>query len=90
MDSWSEHFNRDNWDRAITESEITPEFYAQRVREMDEILPWDIIDSAIEKDFLKSEYEKAINEITTRDCRKGCVNCGINKRVKCPLGGVYA
>ena len=90
LDSWSEHFNRENWDRAITESEITPEFYAQRVREMDEILPWDIIDSAIEKDFLNSEYENAINEITTRDCRKGCVNCGINKRVKCPLGGVYA
>ena len=90
LDSWSEHFKRELWDQAISETGITAEFYAQRERALDEVLPWDIVDSAITKEFLLSEYDKAVNEITTRDCRKGCVNCGMNKRVKCPLGGIYA
>ena len=90
LDSWSEHFKRELWDQAISETGITAEFYAQRERALDEVLPWDIVDSAITKEFLLSEYDKAVNETTTRDCRKGCVNCGMNKRVKCPLGGIYA
>ncbi|MBO4235133.1 MAG: TIGR03960 family B12-binding radical SAM protein, partial [Firmicutes bacterium] len=90
LDSWTEHFKRDMWDRAIEETGITPKFYAQRERSLEEVLPWDVIDSAINKDFLMSELDKAVNETTTRDCRKGCVNCGINRRVKCPLGGIYA
>jgi len=90
LDSWSEHFDRDKWDEAIRLSGITPEFYAQRERSLAELLPWDVVDSAITKDFLISEYNKAIAETTTHDCRLGCVGCGINRRVNCPLGGIYA
>ena len=90
LDSWTEHFKRERWDEAIRDTGIGAEFYAQRERLFDEVLPWDIVDSAISKDFLMSEYEKAVAETTTKDCRMGCVNCGINRRVKCPLGGIYA
>ena len=90
LDSWSEHFDREAWEKAIEESGIFAEFYAQRTRTPEEVLPWDIVDSLISKEFLLSEYKKATAETTTRDCRLGCVNCGINRATNCPLGGIYA
>lgn len=89
LDSWTEYFDRKKWDEAMEETGILPEFYAFRDRSMDEVLPWDIIDSGILKSFLKSEMEKAKAEITTKDCRYGCVGCGINRRTECKLGGIY-
>lgn len=90
MDSWSEHFHRELWDQAMEETGILPDYYAFRERDVNEILPWDIIDSSIDKEFLISEWNKAKGEETTHDCRLGCVNCGINKRTKCFVkGGSY-
>ena len=89
MDSWSEYFHRELWDKAIEETGVSPEFYATRERLIDEILPWDIINSGIDSRFLKSEREKALNEKITHDCRYGCVGCGINKYTECKLGGIY-
>ena len=90
MDGWTEHFNSEAWEKAMDSSGINAVFYAQRERSFDEVLPWNIIDSGITESFLLSEYKKAISEETTRDCRRGCVNCGVNINVKCPLGGIYA
>lgn len=64
-------------------------FYTTRQRFYDEILPWDIIDSGISKNFLKREAEKALAAQTTRDCRYGCVGCGMNQKVACPMEGIY-
>ena len=36
-----------------------------------------------------SGEEKAYGEETTRDCRYGCTGCGINRRTKCAMGGIY-
>lgn len=90
FDGWTEHFKKELWEQAFSECNISKEFYAHRQRSYDEVLPWDIIDSGITKEFLIKENEKAIAEQTTHDCRYGCVNCGINAKVKCELGGVYA
>lgn len=89
MDSWTEFFNRETWDQAMKDSEIDPLFYADRERSIDEVLPWDIIDSAISKQFLISEYNKSLKELTTQDCRYGCVGCGINRITECKWGGIY-
>ena len=89
MDSWSEHFDRNKWDEAMKETRILPEFYATREREIDEFLPWEIIDSGISEKYLLSEREKALNAITTHDCRYGCTGCGINRITDCPFGGIY-
>lgn len=85
FDSWSEHFNEEAWNSAFRNTGVDPAFYAHRNRMYDEILPWDIVDSFIKKDFLISENEKTD---TTRDCREGCVGCGINKMTRCKLEGV--
>ncbi|MEG0923646.1 MAG: TIGR03960 family B12-binding radical SAM protein [Anaerovoracaceae bacterium] len=89
FDSWSEHFNIEKWQAAFEKSGIDADFYSTRKRDYDEILPWDIIDCSVSKDFLISESEKATKGEITKDCRYGCVGCGINKRTECKVGGIY-
>lgn len=88
FDAWSDYFNEEGWKSAFEELAIDKNFYTTRVREEDEIFPWDIIDSSVEKSFYLKEKHKAINEETTPDCRLGCLGCGINQRSKCSLEGV--
>lgn len=83
FDGWSEHFNGELWSRAFEETGIDPAFYTQRKRDYDEILPWDRIDSFITKEFLMRENEKALQGMTTCDCRQGCAGCGMNRQAEC-------
>ncbi len=87
FDGWTEHFKPEAWETAFEKSGIDKDFYTTRTRNFDEILPWDIIDSAISKKFLINEAEKAYMEQTTNDCRLGCVGCGMNQSVACPMAG---
>lgn len=88
FDGWTEHFKPEAWETAFEKSGIDRNFYTTRKRSFDEILPWDIIDSGISKQFLRNEAERALKEETTPDCRNGCVGCGINTKVKCPMAGI--
>lgn len=78
FDSWDDKFNFDGWMSAFEECGISTDFYANRRREYDEVLPWDHIDSGIKKSFLIAENEKAKNAETTRHCRQQCAGCGSN------------
>ncbi len=88
FDGWTEHFKYDRWLQAFEETDISKEFYANRERAYEEILPWDIIDCGITKKYFISENEKAIKSQTTEDCRKGCTGCGINRYVTCKMEGI--
>jgi hypothetical protein len=77
FDAWSEHFNYKNWEKAFELSGVNPDFYTTRVRSYDEILPWDFIDTGVEKAYLQREYERSINEKVTPNCRAACSNCGL-------------
>ena len=79
FDSWSECFNYDKWMHAIKEGGLTPEFYASRTRDLDEILPWDHIDVGVTKSFLKREWEKAQRAEVTKNCRQQCAGCGASR-----------
>ncbi len=79
LDGWTEQFKYDMWREAFAETGIDPAFYAFRRREKDEIMPWDVIDCGVTKDFLWREKEKAEKAQTTRDCRKGCNGCGLQR-----------
>lgn len=79
FDSWDEYFDFSKWSEAFAECNLTPEFYANRRREYDEILPWDHMDYGIRKDFLIEENKKAHNSETTPHCRIKCSACGANK-----------
>ncbi len=79
LDGWSEHFKLDVWLQAFTDCGLSPDFYAHRTRQEDELLPWDFIDIGVTKRFLWREYQRALNAQTTRDCRLGCNGCGIER-----------
>lgn len=76
FDSWSEYFYYDRWLEAMDEAGIDPSFYTGRVREYDEILPWDFIDAGVTKEFLWREYMQSQKEIVTPNCRMQCSGCG--------------
>lgn len=79
LDGWTELFKYDMWREAFAELGIDPAFYAYRRREKDEIMPWDVIDCGVTKEFLWREKEKAEKAQTTKDCRKGCNGCGLQR-----------
>ena len=85
-DGWSEHFKYDIWLKALEETNIDGSFYANRFRDFDEILPWDFINVGVTKKYLVSEYKRAMDAETTKDCRLACRGCGIDN---CAMWGVF-
>jgi radical SAM family uncharacterized protein/radical SAM-linked protein len=81
FDGWSDHFNERIWRRAFEQTGLSTAFYAERKWERDEILPWDHLTAGVTRDYLWSEYEKAMREELTDDCRQGgCSLCGVCDR----------
>ena len=78
FDSWDDKFKFDTWMNAFETCGVSTEFYANRRRSYDEILPWDHINSGVKKSFLISETEKAKKAETTGHCRQQCAGCGSN------------
>ena len=56
----SVHRLKGNWTKALADVNVNPDFYVYRQKELDEILPWDIIDTGLPKKSLMKEYQKAI------------------------------
>lgn len=83
FDGWTEYFKPQLWEQAFAETETNLDFYAYRERDYEEILPWDIIDPLISREFLIRENEKAKAAQVTPDCRRGCAGCGINRYATC-------
>ena len=78
FDSWREHFNFETWQQAFSESGLCMEFYANRARQEEEILPWDHISCGVKKEYLLKEKERALRGETTPDCRfENCAECGV-------------
>ena len=72
------HANGGNWASALKQSPLNADFYVQREREREECLPWDFIDHGIRKQFLWSEYQRALGGKSGPECRMGtCTICGI-------------
>ncbi len=67
----------DLWEEAFSRAGIDPDFYLYRERNFQDVLPWDHIDSGVEKRFLKEELKRATEAILTPDCRKNCLECGV-------------
>lgn len=59
-DSWSETFDNEKWMQAFADCGMDYHFYTTRERSLDEIFPWDFIDTGVTKDFLKREWKNAM------------------------------
>ena len=81
LDSWGEYFSFENWMAAFQDCGIDPGFYALRVRGRNEILPWSVTSTGVDKDFLWSELENAYSGEVTVDCRTLCSGCGANSLI---------
>ena len=77
FDGWSDNFNYDLWQEALAEENIDPDFFTARLRDFAEPFPWDHIDNRVDISFLKQEWDNALKNKLTDDCRQGrCHQCG--------------
>jgi hypothetical protein len=56
------HHYQGNWGPALRETNVNPDFYVYRERDLDEVFPWDFIDHGISKERLEEEYLTAMKE----------------------------
>ncbi len=89
FDGWSEHFSYEKWmtaaDKAFAASEwpIDVDWYTTREREESEVLPWDVVDSGLDKEWLWQDWLDSLDETEVDDCRwTPCFDCGV-----CPQMG---
>ena len=78
-DAWTENFDYDIWKEAMAECGVDMTFYTLRERSLDEILPWDFIDTGVSRRFLEREWQRAKEGIVTENCRQKCSACGAMK-----------
>ena len=87
LDAWEEYFSLDRWLEAFDQCGLDPHFYANRIRQRDELMPWAMISSGVTESYLWRERERAFAGVTTPDCRTHCNACGANRLVggKCDV-----
>mgnify|MGYP001084516112 CR=1 FL=1 len=87
FDSWTEHFKFDLWRDAFAEHGLDVIAEATRDIPTDARLPWDVIDSGVDRRFLLAELDRAREGTLTPDCREAdCQSCGMARLVPdCPL-----
>jgi len=76
LDAWTDYFSYQRWMDAMDKHGLSVSFYAERERDVDEVLPWDMIDVGVKKDHLKREREKCYTSTLSPDCRHQCSACG--------------
>ncbi len=89
FDGWSEHFSYDRWtaacESALGGTGVDLDWYTVRERDYDEVLPWDHLDSGLDKDWLWADWEDALaiaadpdSVPEVDDCRwTPCYDCGV-------------
>ena len=65
FDGWSEHFSYERWMRCAAEvfadGPVDVAWYTTREREQSEVLPWDHLDSGLDKEWLWEDWQDALD-----------------------------
>ncbi|MEO9325613.1 TIGR03960 family B12-binding radical SAM protein [Nocardioides sp. C4-1] len=88
FDGWSEHFSYERWTTAaaaaLEGTGVDLAWFTTRERGYDETLPWDHLDSGLDKDWLWADWEDALAvadgsaDVEVEDCRwTPCYDCGV-------------
>lgn len=88
FDGWSEHFSYERWmtcaEEALAGTGVDVAWFTTRERGYDEVLPWDHLDSGLDKDWLWADWEDALAvadgsaDVEVEDCRwTPCYDCGV-------------
>ena len=87
FDGWSEHFSYQRWvtaaEAVFADSPVGLDWFTTRERDADEVLPWDHLDSGLDKQWLWDDWQDALTGYEQDDCRwTPCFDCGV-----CPSMG---
>ncbi len=90
FDGWSEYFSFARWahacEAALADWPVDMAWYTTRERDYDEVLPWDHLDSGLDRDWLWQDWQSAVapdRAAEVEDCRwTPCYECGV-----CPAMG---
>jgi len=86
FDGWSEHFSYLRWmtqaEKVFGEDEqcaqVDVGWYTTRQRDHVEVLPWDHLDSGLDKEWLWEDWQEALDGTEVDDCRwTPCFDCGV-------------
>jgi radical SAM family uncharacterized protein len=84
FDGWSEHFSFDAWvaacEAALDAEPVDLDWFTTREREGSEVLPWDHLDSGLDREWLWEDWQDAIDPdpVEVEDCRwTPCYDCGV-------------
>jgi radical SAM-linked protein len=77
LDGWTEVFDYKKWTSAMDASGVDALSLARKTYEYNDSLPWERVDVGVTKTYLWKEYQKALSEETTPDCRGICHACGL-------------
>ncbi len=82
FDGWSEHFSFERWmrcaEQVLADEPVDVDWYTTRERDFSEVLPWDHLDSGLDKDWLWEDWQDSVNEVEVEDCRwTPCFDCGV-------------
>ncbi len=78
-DAWSDTYRDDLWMESFAECGIDISFYTTRVRELDEIFPWDFLSCGVSKEYLKAEWLRSKEGVVTPNCADKCNGCGAGR-----------
>jgi len=85
FDGWSEYFSFQRWEAAceaaLADWPVDLDWYTTRQRGYDELLPWDHLDTGLDRDWLWQDWQAAIavdGAAEVEDCRwTPCYECGV-------------
>lgn len=81
MSTWDENIDKNLWEDTAKEAGISLTELATKQFDLEEELPWDVIDIGIDKSWFIQEYKKALLSETTIPCEFNCVSCGVCKNL---------
>jgi len=82
FDGWREHFSFERWmrsaEKGLAGTGVDVAWYTTRERQYEEVLPWDHLDSGLDKDWLWEDWQDSLEEVEVEDCRwDPCFDCGV-------------
>lgn len=75
FDAYKQGGNENAWINACKKNKLHMSFLL-RERNLNEVLPWDLINIGVKRSYLLQELELAKNHILTEPCKDGCKKCG--------------
>ncbi|MGW3468772.1 TIGR03960 family B12-binding radical SAM protein [Saccharopolyspora sp. NPDC000995] len=87
FDGWNEHFSFQRWMSCaaaeLGQLGVDVDWFTTRERGEHEVLPWDHLDSGLDKEWLWADWQDALDAREQDDCRwTPCFDCGV-----CPTMG---